>query len=137
MENEHRRLLARKSIIEKRKEDLERQILEKVNHLITLNACFIQFFYLFKVALLFQEKEEESKRAILQIKNANDERIRLLNEQKQREQERIRREIEEKNKAEARKLLEDLTKKAGKKHVVVEGVRNNYCLLTTACYLEG
>jgi len=100
VENEHRRLLARKSIIEKRKEDLERQILEK-------------------------EKEEESKRAILQIKNANDERIRLLNEQKQREQERIRREIEEKNKAEARKLLEDLTKKAGKKHVVVEGVRNN------------
>lgn len=125
MENEHRRLLARKSIIEKRKEDLERQILEKVNYLITLNACFIQFFYLFTVALLFQEKEEESKRAILQIKNANDERIRLLNEQKQREQERIRREIEEKNKAEARKLLEDLTKKAGKKHVVVEGVRNN------------
>ncbi|KAG2587289.1 hypothetical protein PVAP13_5NG132100 [Panicum virgatum] len=97
VENEHRRLLARKSIIEKRKEDLERQILEK-------------------------EKEEESKRAILQIKNANDERIRLLNEQKQREQERIRREIEEKNKAEARKLLEDLTKKAGKKHVVVEGL---------------
>jgi len=125
VENEHRRLLARKSIIEKRKEDLERQILEKVNYLITLNACFIQFFYLFTVALLFQEKEEESKRAILQIKNANDERIRLLNEQKQREQERIRREIEEKNKAEARKLLEDLTKKAGKKHVVVEGVRNN------------
>jgi len=83
------------------------------------------FFYLFTAALLFQEKEEESKRAILQIKNANDERIRLLNEQKQREQERIRREIEEKNKAEARKLLEDLTKKAGKKHVVVEGVRNN------------
>jgi translation initiation factor 3 subunit A len=96
VENEHRRLLARKSIIEKRKEDLERQILEK-------------------------EKEEESKRVSIQIKNANDERIRLLNEQRQREQERIRREIEEKNKAEAKKLLEDLTKKAGKKHVVVEG----------------
>jgi len=96
VENEHRRLLARKSIIEKRKEDLERQILEK-------------------------EKEEESKRVSMQIKTANDERIRLLQEQKQREQERIRREIEEKNKAEARKLLEDLTKKAGKKHVVVEG----------------
>jgi translation initiation factor 3 subunit A len=39
VENEHRRLLARKSIIEKRKEDLERQILEKVNYLITPNAC--------------------------------------------------------------------------------------------------
>ncbi|CAL4964885.1 unnamed protein product [Urochloa decumbens] len=96
VENEHRRLLARKSIIEKRKEDLERQILEK-------------------------EKEEETKRASVQKKSEFNERNRLLNEQRQREQERIRREIEEKNKAEARKLLNDLTKKAGKKHVVVEG----------------
>ncbi|CAL4977490.1 unnamed protein product [Urochloa decumbens] len=96
VENEHRRLLARKSIIEKRKEDLERQILEK-------------------------EKEEETKRASIQKKSEFNERNRLLNEQRQREQERIRREIEEKNKAEARKLLNDLTKKAGKKHVVVEG----------------
>nr|CAB3476507.1 unnamed protein product [Digitaria exilis] len=95
VENEHRRLLARKAIIEKRKEDHERQILEK-------------------------EKEEESKRASLVKKTAEEERIRLLNEQRQREQERIRREIEEKNKAEARKLLEDLTKKGGKKHVVVD-----------------
>jgi translation initiation factor 3 subunit A len=31
VENEHKRLLARKSIIEKRKEELERQILEKVH----------------------------------------------------------------------------------------------------------
>ncbi|CAN6295890.1 unnamed protein product [Urochloa humidicola] len=96
VENEHRRLLARKSIIEKRKEDLERQILEK-------------------------EKQEETKRASIQKKTADEERIRLLNEQRQREQERIRKEIEEKNKAEARKLLEDLTKKAGKKTVALEG----------------
>ncbi|CAD6233126.1 unnamed protein product [Miscanthus lutarioriparius] len=95
VENEHKRLLARKSIIEKRKEELERQILEK-------------------------EKEEEKKRMSSQKKTADEERVRLLNEQKQREQDRIRREIEEKNKAEAKKLLEDL-KKAGKKHVVVEG----------------
>ncbi|AQK90680.1 Eukaryotic translation initiation factor 3 subunit A [Zea mays] len=95
VENEHKRLLARKSIIEKRKEELERQILEK-------------------------EKEEEKKRMSSQKKTADEERVRLLNEQRQREQDRIRREIEEKNKAEAKKLLEDL-KKAGKKHVVVEG----------------
>ncbi|XP_066305887.1 eukaryotic translation initiation factor 3 subunit A-like [Miscanthus floridulus] len=95
VENEHKRLLARKSIIEKRKEELERKILEK-------------------------EKEEETKRMNSQRKTADEERVRLLNEQKQREHERIRREIEEKNKAEAKKLLEDL-KKAGKKHVVVEG----------------
>ncbi|CAO2198731.1 unnamed protein product [Urochloa humidicola] len=92
VETEHRRLLARKSIIEKRKEDLERQILEK-------------------------EKQEEAKRLSSQKKTEEEERIRLLNEQKQREMERIHREIEEKNKAEARKLLDDLTKKAGKKHV--------------------
>ncbi|CAO2174403.1 unnamed protein product [Urochloa humidicola] len=96
VDNEHRRLLARKSIIEKRKEDLERQILEK-------------------------EKVEETKRVSSQKKTEAEERIRLLSEQKQREMERIRREVEEKNKAEARKLLDDLTKKAGKKHVVPEG----------------
>ncbi|WVZ72030.1 hypothetical protein U9M48_020550 [Paspalum notatum var. saurae] len=96
VENEHQRLLARKTIIEKRKELLERQILEK-------------------------EKEEEKLRFISQKKSADEERVRLFNEQRMREQERIRREIEEKNKAEARKLLEDLTKKGGKKHVVVEG----------------
>jgi len=90
-----------------------------------VSYCLFYLVFLFTVALLFQEKEEESKRVSMQIKTANDERIRLLQEQKQREQERIRREREEKNKAEARKLLEDLTKKAGKKHVVVEGVGNN------------
>jgi hypothetical protein len=36
VEKEHKRLLARKSIIEKRKEELERQILEKVYYLIIL-----------------------------------------------------------------------------------------------------
>ena len=39
VENEHKRLLARKSIIEKRKEELERQILEKVYFLLLFNAC--------------------------------------------------------------------------------------------------
>ena len=106
--------------------------------MITLQ-CFVVFtFYitfLFMVALFFQEKEE-TKRMNSQRKTADEERVRLLNEQKQREQDRIRREIEEKNKAEAKKLLEDL-KKAGKKHVVVEGVRNSYGLTvtSTACYL--
>ncbi|PWZ10858.1 Eukaryotic translation initiation factor 3 subunit A [Zea mays] len=49
VENEHKRLLARKSIIEKRKEELERQILEK-------------------------EKEEEKKRMSSQKKTADEER---------------------------------------------------------------
>ena len=107
--------------------------------MITLQCFQVFTFYitfLFMVALFFQEKEEEKKRMSSQKKTADEERVRLLNEQKQREQDRIRREIEEKNKAEAKKLLEDL-KKAGKKHVVVEGVRNSYGLTatSTACYL--
>ena len=107
--------------------------------MITLQCFQVFTFYitfLFMVALFFQEKEEETKRMNSQRKTVDEERVRLLNEQKQREHERIRREIEEKNKAEAKKLLEDL-KKAGKKHVVVEGVRNSYCFTTTsiACYL--
>ncbi|KAL6848276.1 hypothetical protein ACP4OV_022404 [Aristida adscensionis] len=95
VENEHKRLLARKSIIEKRKEELERQILEK-------------------------EKAEEAKRHSLLRKTIDDERMRLLNDQRQREQDRIRREIEEKEKREAEKMLEDASKnkKKGKKPVI-------------------
>ncbi|KAL6627533.1 hypothetical protein ACP70R_031259 [Stipagrostis hirtigluma subsp. patula] len=95
VENEHKRLLARKSIIEKRKEELERQILEK-------------------------EKEEEVKRMKSIRKTVEDERLRLLNDQRQREQERIRREIEEKEKREAEKMLEETSKnkKKGKKPVI-------------------
>ncbi|VAH71008.1 unnamed protein product [Triticum turgidum subsp. durum] len=58
VEKEHRRLLARKSIIEKRKEDHERQILEK-------------------------EKIEETKRLTIQKKSADEERERLLKEQEE------------------------------------------------------
>jgi translation initiation factor 3 subunit A len=42
VEKEHKRLLARKSIIEKRKEDHERQILEKVSIFPVLTlGCFL------------------------------------------------------------------------------------------------
>uniref|UniRef100_A0A0E0JDF0 Eukaryotic translation initiation factor 3 subunit A n=1 Tax=Oryza punctata TaxID=4537 RepID=A0A0E0JDF0_ORYPU len=97
VENEHKRLLARKSIIEKRKEDLERQILEK-------------------------EKEEEKKRLSVLKKSAEDERIRLLNDVKLREQERIRRQMVEKEKIEAEELLQkqikEIAKRGGKKPVL-------------------
>jgi membrane-bound ClpP family serine protease len=52
VENEHKRLLARKSIIEKRKEELERHILEKVSSLIilviliSLSVLFLLFTFL-------------------------------------------------------------------------------------------
>uniref|UniRef100_A0ACD5YW24 Uncharacterized protein n=1 Tax=Avena sativa TaxID=4498 RepID=A0ACD5YW24_AVESA len=95
VEKEHKRLLARKSIIEKRKEDHERQILEK-------------------------EKEEETKRMSIQKKSADEERERLQKEQRLREQQRIRREIEEKEKKEAQAQLAQLeinTKKSRKKPI--------------------
>uniref|UniRef100_A0ACD5YW35 Uncharacterized protein n=1 Tax=Avena sativa TaxID=4498 RepID=A0ACD5YW35_AVESA len=95
VEKEHKRLLARKSIIEKRKEDHERQILEK-------------------------EKEEETKRMSIQKKSADEERERLQKEQRLREQQRIRREIEDKEKKEAQAQLAQLeigTKKHRKKPI--------------------
>ncbi|VAI69582.1 unnamed protein product [Triticum turgidum subsp. durum] len=85
VEKEHKRLLARKSIIEKRKEDLERQILEK-------------------------EKVEESKRMSIQKKSADEERERLLKDQRLRQQQRISREIKEKDRLEAEKIINDLKK---------------------------
>ncbi|XP_044354884.1 eukaryotic translation initiation factor 3 subunit A [Triticum aestivum] len=97
VEKEHRRLLARKSIIEKRKEDHERQILEK-------------------------EKIEETKRLTIQKKSADEERERLLKEQRLREQQRIRKEIEEKEAREAAKMIEDLTGRGkNKKKIHIEG----------------
>ncbi|KAL5228760.1 hypothetical protein ABZP36_017025 [Zizania latifolia] len=93
VEKEHRRLLARKSIIEKRKEDLERQILEK-------------------------EKEEELKRLSLLKKSVDDERLRLLNDVKLREQERIRQQVLENERKEAEKMLEEKLGKKKKKTVI-------------------
>ncbi|XP_006643712.1 eukaryotic translation initiation factor 3 subunit A [Oryza brachyantha] len=99
VENEHRRLLARKSIIEKRKEDLERQILEK-------------------------EKEEELKRLSTLKKSADDERLRLLNDVRLREQERIRQSMLEKEKKEAEEMLATKINKnkKGKKPVILGDV---------------
>ncbi|CAM0944423.1 unnamed protein product [Alopecurus aequalis] len=97
VEKEHKRLLARKSIIEKRKEDHERQILEK-------------------------EKEEETKRMSIQKKSADEERERLLKEQRLREQQRISREIEEKERIDAQAQLDKLHLPGkGKKKPIFEG----------------
>ncbi|KAM3207007.1 hypothetical protein ACQJBY_062288 [Aegilops geniculata] len=95
VEKEHKRLLARKSIIEKRKEDLERQILEK-------------------------EKVEESKRLSIQKKSADEERERLLKDQRLRQQQRISQEIKDKDKRAAEKIIEDfqkINKKGEKIHI--------------------
>lgn len=125
VENEHKRLLARKSIIEKRKEDLERQILEKVSiwYCSKWPTLWISAYVIFS---LFQEKEEEKKRLSVLKKSAEDERIRLLNDVKLREQERIRRQLVEKEKIEAEELLQkqikEIAKRGGKKPVL-QGVR--------------
>ncbi|KAK8941301.1 Eukaryotic translation initiation factor 3 subunit A [Platanthera zijinensis] len=96
VEKEHRRLLARKSIIEKRKEEHERQLLER-------------------------EREEESKRLKQQKTTEEAEQRRLAAEYTRREEQRIRREIEERELQEAQALLlqaEKGPKKKGKRPVL-------------------
>ncbi|XP_068668190.1 eukaryotic translation initiation factor 3 subunit A-like [Aristolochia californica] len=96
VDKEHKRLLARKSIIEKRKEEQERQMLE-------------------------MEREEESKRLKHQKIVEEAEQKRLASEYTRREEQRIRREIEEREHEEAKALLmeaEKRSKKKGKKPAI-------------------
>ncbi|KAF8403981.1 hypothetical protein HHK36_012091 [Tetracentron sinense] len=96
VDREHKRLLARKSIIEKRKEEQERQMLE-------------------------MEREEESKRLKLQKINEEAEQKRLVSEYEQRKNQRILREIEERELEEAQALLQEAekrSKKKGKKPII-------------------
>ncbi|CAL0309828.1 unnamed protein product [Lupinus luteus] len=93
---EHKRLLARKSIIEKRKEEQERQLLE-------------------------MEREEESKKLRLQKITEEAEQRRLAAEYEQRKNQRILREIEERQKEETQALLQEAEKrikKKGKKPII-------------------
>lgn len=90
VDKEHKRLLARKSIIEKRKEEHERQMLE-------------------------MEREEESKRLKLQKISEEAEKKRLATESAQREEQRIRREIEQREIEEAKAMLDEAEKRAKRK----------------------
>ncbi|CDP06639.1 unnamed protein product [Coffea canephora] len=90
VEKEHKRLLARKSIIEKRKEEQERQLLE-------------------------MEREEESKRLKLQKITEEAEQKRLATEYEQRKNQRILKEIEERELEEAQALLQEAEKRSKKK----------------------
>ncbi|KAJ4950931.1 hypothetical protein NE237_027763 [Protea cynaroides] len=98
VDKEHKRLLARKSIIEKRKEEQERQMLE-------------------------MEREEESKRLKIQKITEEAEQKRLASEYTRREELRIRREIEERELEEAQALLQEAEKRSKKKgkKTVIEG----------------
>ncbi|KAI3754987.1 hypothetical protein L1987_54779 [Smallanthus sonchifolius] len=99
VDKEHKKLLARKSIIEKRKEDQERHLLE-------------------------MEREEETKRLKLQKKTEEAEQKRLASEFEERKHQRILREIEEREQQEAQALLNDVgkrIKKKGKKPPIIEG----------------
>ncbi|KAL6516333.1 Eukaryotic translation initiation factor 3 subunit A [Orobanche gracilis] len=90
IEKEHKRLLARKSIIEKRKEEQERQLLE-------------------------MERVEEAKRLKLQKITEEAEQKRLANEFVQMKKQRILREIEERELKEAQALLQEVEKRSKKK----------------------
>ncbi|KAK9102806.1 hypothetical protein Sjap_020060 [Stephania japonica] len=106
VDKEHKRLLARKSIIERRKEERERQMLEM----------------------------EESKRLKLQKITEEAEQKRLAFESSRREEQRIRREIEERELEEAQALLmqaERKNKKKGKKPII-EGEVTKQAILDLA-----
>ncbi|XP_073389708.1 eukaryotic translation initiation factor 3 subunit A isoform X1 [Physcomitrium patens] len=90
VEKEHKKLLARKVLIERRKEEQERQMLE-------------------------MEREEESKRLKQQRLTEEAEAKRLAKESARREEARIRKEIEDKELEEARTLLAEAEKRKGKK----------------------
>ncbi|KAK6141225.1 hypothetical protein DH2020_025022 [Rehmannia glutinosa] len=90
VEKEHKRLLARKSIIEKRKEEQERHLLE-------------------------MEREEEAKRLKLQKITEEAEQRRLATEFEQMKNQRILREIEERELEEAQALLQEAEKRSKKK----------------------
>eukprot|EP01018_Ginkgo_biloba_P033791 Gb_03846 [translate_table: standard] len=90
IEREHKKLLARKVLIERRKEEHERQMLE-------------------------MEREEESKRLKQQRLTEEAEQKRLAIEYTKREEQRIRREIEEKELEEAQALLHETAQRKGKK----------------------
>ncbi|CAO2832065.1 unnamed protein product [Amaranthus hypochondriacus] len=98
VEREHKKLLARKIIIEQRKEEQERQLLEK-------------------------EREEELKRLQQQKNNEEAEQKRLATEFERRKLQRIQKEIEEREIEEAKALLQEKFDKFGKKvkKTVLEG----------------
>ncbi|CAI5962996.1 unnamed protein product [Closterium sp. NIES-64] len=90
VEKEHRRLIARKTLIERRKEEAEREVIEK-------------------------EREEQTAKLKQQRLTEEAEAKRLAAESARREEERIRREIEAKELEEARQLLLEAEKRKGKK----------------------
>ncbi|XP_073150120.1 eukaryotic translation initiation factor 3 subunit A-like [Henckelia pumila] len=90
IEAEHKRLLARKSIIEKRKEEQERQLLE-------------------------MEREEEAKKQKLQKITEEAEQRRLATEFEQMKNQRILREREERELEEAQALLQEAEKRGKRK----------------------
>ncbi|CAO2821885.1 unnamed protein product, partial [Amaranthus hypochondriacus] len=98
VEKEHKKLLARKIIIEQRKEEQERQLLEK-------------------------EREEELKRLQQQKSSEEAEQKRLAIEYENRKRQRIQKEIEEREIEEAKALLQEKFDKFGKKvkKTVIDG----------------
>ncbi|KAL9667514.1 hypothetical protein QQ045_001875 [Rhodiola kirilowii] len=98
VDKEHKRLLARKLIIEKRKEEQERHLLE-------------------------MEREEETKRLRLQKLTEEAEQKRLAAEYESRKNQRILKEIEERELEEAQAMLQEAEKRGKKKgkKPIIEG----------------
>ena len=109
LEGENRRLLARKTIIERRKEEAEKRAAEL-------------------------EREEEERRRIMERATMEAEQKRLREESLKRETERIQRELEEQEQAEAAQLLAERQKKKGlsASHVLADGKIDKRALMEEA-----
>jgi len=124
VEKEHKRLLARKSIIEKRKEEQERLLLEMVwtswlhCELLVIVVLVYELLWLF-----IKERVEESKRRELQKMTEDAEQKRIAAEYEQRRSQRILKEIEERELEEAQAMLQEAEKRSKrKKKPILEGV---------------
>lgn len=132
VEKEHKRLLARKSIIEKRKEDQERQLLEMVrrSHFPFMFAWdIVVSLNVSNLAWLAQEREEEAKRLKIQKITEEAEQRRLATEFEQMKNERILREIEQRELEEAEAFRQEAEKRGGRKKgkkPILEGVSHWY-----------
>ncbi|CAI5985264.1 unnamed protein product [Closterium sp. NIES-64] len=121
VEKEHRRLIARKTLIERRKEEAEREVIEKAavekehRRLIARKTLIERRKEEAEREVIEKEREEQTAKLKQQRLTEEAEAKRLAAESARREEERIRREIEAKELEEARQLLLEAEKRKGKK----------------------
>ncbi|KAF9615770.1 hypothetical protein IFM89_026371 [Coptis chinensis] len=123
VDKEHKRLLARKAIIEKLKEEQERHMLEMVL-VVKANTCPTDNLLVIHNTIFFlfhKERDEESKRLKLEKLMEEAEKKGLASDSNEREAQRIQREVVQRELDDAQILLEEVVKRSkmkGKKPVI-------------------